>query len=59
MLRANRLPANPLHMARNCAVVTLHGKNHYLGAFGSAESREKYATLMARWIRHGHEVKSE
>lgn len=46
---AKRPPSYRLHKARNCAVVTIDGKNHYLGAFGSAESHEKYARLIAEW----------
>jgi integrase len=30
-------------------VVTLHGHNHYLGPYGSPESHEKYACLIAEW----------
>ena len=37
------------HKARNCAVVTINGKNHYLGPYDSPESYEKYARLIAEW----------
>jgi len=30
-----KIPAYRLHKARNLAVVTLDGRNHYLGPFGS------------------------
>jgi integrase len=47
-------PAYRLHKARKCAVVTIDGKNHYLGPWQSAESHAKYATLIAEWNRtHG------
>ena len=49
MPRINRPPAYRLHKARNCAVVTIDGKNHYLGPYGSPESHEKYARLIAEW----------
>jgi hypothetical protein len=49
MPRINRPPAYRLHKARKCAVVTIDGKNHYLGPYGSAESQEKYARLIAGW----------
>src|SRR5882724_8483725 len=52
MPRANRPPAYRLHKARNCAVVTIDGKNHYLGPYGSPESHEKYARLIAEWRLH-------
>ena len=47
MPRKNRPPSYRLHKARNCAVVTIHGKNHYLGHYGSPESHEQYARLIA------------
>jgi hypothetical protein len=48
----NGLPRQPscrLHKARKCAVVTVAGKNHYLGPYDSPESHEKYARLIAEW----------
>lgn len=45
-------PAYRLHKARNCAVVTINGRNHYLGAWQSPESHEKYARLVAEWSRN-------
>jgi hypothetical protein len=49
MRRINRPPTYRRHQARNCTVVTIDGKNHYLGPFGSAESHEKCARLIADW----------
>ena len=49
MPRTNRPPTYRLHKARNLAVVTIDGKNHYLGPYGSPESHEKYARLITRW----------
>ncbi len=49
MPRSYAPPSYRLHKARNCAVVTIHGKNHYLGPYGSASSREKYARLVLNW----------
>ena len=49
MPKTNRPPTYRLHKARNCAVVTIDGKNHYLGPYGSPESHEKYARLIAEW----------
>lgn len=40
-------PSYRHHKARNCAVVTINGRNHYLGPFGSPESYERYARLIA------------
>src|SRR5690348_8670171 len=45
------VPAYRLHKARGCAVVTLGGRNYYLGTFGSPESRAKYNRLIAEYLR--------
>jgi hypothetical protein len=37
------------HKARNCAVVTINGRDYYLGPFGSPESQEKYEQLLRAW----------
>ena len=47
MPRTNLPPSYRFHKARNCAVVTIDGRNRYLGPFGSPESKEKYARLIA------------
>jgi integrase len=49
MPKTNRPPSYRLHKARNLAVVTIDGKNYYLGRYGSLESHEKYARLIAEW----------
>jgi len=49
MPHSKRPPSYRLHKARNCAVVTINGKNHYLGPYGSPESYEKYARVLAGW----------
>lgn len=48
-------PAYRLQKSRNLAVVTINGKDHYLGAFGSPESHEKYAQLIADWNANGRQ----
>ncbi len=45
-----RIPSYRLHKARNLAVVTLGGKDHYLGVYNSAESWENYHRLVAEWL---------
>lgn len=52
MSRVPRQPKYRLHEARNCAVVTLNGMNHYLGAYESPESYELYARPIAEWQRN-------
>lgn len=47
------VPAYRLHKARGCAVVTLHGRDRYLGAYGSPESQAKYNRLVAEHLRSG------
>jgi hypothetical protein len=53
MPRTSRPPSYRLHKARNCAVVTINGENRYLGPYGSPESHEKYARLIAEWQANG------
>jgi len=45
-----RHPSYRLHKARNCAVVTIDGKDHYLGPYDSPESWEKYHRIVAEWM---------
>ncbi len=53
MPKSHRPPSYRLHKARNCAVVTIDGRNHYLGPYGSPESHDRYARLIAEWrARH-------
>ncbi len=53
MTTSRRIPTYRKHKPTNQAVVTLNGKDHYLGRFGSPVSREKYARLIAEWIEGG------
>ena len=53
MPRTTRQPSYRLHKARNCAVVTIDGKNRYLGPYDSPQSHELYARLIAAWRRNG------
>jgi hypothetical protein len=41
-------PVYRLHKSRGCAVVTINGRNFYLGKHGSPESYEKYSRLIRR-----------
>lgn len=47
---APQIPSYRLQKSRNLAVVTLGGKDFYLGKFGSPESREKYHRLVAEYL---------
>jgi hypothetical protein len=42
-----RSPKYRFHKARQCAVVTIGGRDHYLGTFGSQRSWEQYHRLVA------------
>jgi hypothetical protein len=48
-----RIPSYRLHKARNVGVVTLDGKDHYLGPYDSPESWEKYHRLIADYLANG------
>lgn len=50
-------PKYRLHKARNLAAVTIDGKDRYLGEYGSPESYEEYAHLIAEW-RQGLQAES-
>ena len=44
------VPAYRLQKSRGLAVVTIDGKDHYLGKHGSAESRREYERLVGLWL---------
>jgi hypothetical protein len=41
----HRPPSYRLHKTRNCAVVTIDGRNRYLGKYGSPESYENLCSF--------------
>lgn len=45
-----KLPSYRLHKGSGQAVVTLDGRDHYLGTFGTPESRAEYDRLMVEWL---------
>jgi len=45
-----KTPSLRLHRPSGRAVVTLDGKDYYVGAFGSPESQETYHRLLAEWM---------
>jgi hypothetical protein len=48
----NRPPTYRLHKARNCAVVTIDGKNHYLGPYWPrTEVMQGIRAALLRWDR--------
>lgn len=50
------IPQIGLHKGSGQAVVRLNGKDHYLGAFGSDASRERYDRLIAEWLANGRRL---
>lgn len=50
---APRVPKYRLHKASGKAVVTLGGRDCYLGEHGSPESRAEYDRLVAEWLAGG------
>jgi hypothetical protein len=48
--RKTRIPAYRLHKSSGQAVVTIRGKDHYLGLYGSGSSRAEYDRLIAEYL---------
>lgn len=48
-VKSLREPSYSLHRPTGQARVRIQGKDHYLGAYGSPESRERYDDLIAEW----------
>lgn len=48
-----KLPSYRLHKVSGHAIVTLNGRDHYLGAHGSPESMEAYKRLISEWTAQG------
>ena len=47
-VRRARIPSYTLHKPTGQARVRFNGKDHYLGAYGSVESRQRYGQLIAK-----------
>ncbi|MEQ8847988.1 site-specific integrase [Botrimarina sp.] len=52
----NRTPNYRLHRASGQAVVTLSGRDFYLGPYGSDESRLAYDRRVAQWLANGRRL---
>lgn len=55
-VRASRTPSLRLHKPSGQAVVTVDGRDFYLGRFGSAESQVEYDRLLAEWLANGRRL---
>lgn len=51
MPRRRRIPAYSHHKPTGQARVRLDGRDHYLGPFGSPESKARYDELVAAWLQ--------
>lgn len=49
-LRPKRTPSYRLHTPSGLAVVTIDGKDIYLGRHGTPESEEQYHRLIVEWL---------
>src|SRR3954453_21881814 len=54
--RPDRLPTYRLHKPTGQAVVTLGGKDFYLGKHGTPASRAEYDRLVAEWLSNGRQL---
>jgi integrase len=50
---SQRTPSYCLHRASGQAVVRIDGKDHYLGKYGTPDSRAEYDRLIAEWLGNG------
>ena len=53
-----RSPKYRKHRASGQAVVTLNGKDHYLGKYDSPESKDAYQRLLAEWMTSHRQLPS-
>jgi integrase len=51
-----RTPSYRLHKPSGQAVVTLNGRDHSIGKYGSVESRAEYDRLLAEWLARGRQT---
>lgn len=52
----NSLPKYRKHRASGQAVVTLSGKDHYLGRYGTKASEREYDRLIGEWLAAGRRL---
>jgi hypothetical protein len=50
---SHSLPKYRRHRATGQAIVTLAGRDHYLGPYGTALSRSEYDRVIAEWVSQG------
>ncbi len=57
--RGLRTPNYRRHRASGQGIVTLNGRDFYLGPFGSKASRNEYDRLIAEWLNAGRNIPTE
>ena len=55
-LAANKVPSYRHHKQSGQAIVTLSGRDHVLGPYGSKASRLEYDRLIAEWVASGRQL---
>lgn len=53
---SDRVPSYRFHKSSGQAVVTLNGRDFYLGEFDSPSSRDAYDRLICEWLSHGRQL---
>lgn len=53
------IPSFRLHKPSGRAVVTLNGRDHYLGDYSAPESQKQYGKLIDEWLAHGRRLPPE
>ena len=59
ILKSDRLPKYRKHKASGQAIVTLAGKDHYLGPHGTQTSKLEYDRLVAQWLAKGRPTREQ
>jgi integrase len=54
--RKSRVPSYRLHKPTNQAVVTINGRDVYLGKHNTSESRAEYDRVIAEWLAKGRTI---
>jgi len=57
--RSFRTPSYRLHKPSGQAVVTINGRDIYLGGFNTPESRSEYDRIIAEWLTNGRRPSSQ
>ncbi|MCC7350037.1 MAG: site-specific integrase [Phycisphaerales bacterium] len=52
----SRIPSYRRHKSSGQAIVTLNGKDHLLGRYGTVASRQKYNRLITEWLVNGRRL---